>query len=204
LLAADRSDVMRRVYLAATFAVSATPAFAHPDVGHLTGFAHGFVHPLGGADHVLAMIAVGLLAARLGGAALALVPLSFLAMMAAGGVLGAAGIPMPLAETGIGLSVVALGASLALQLRIPLVGAMAFAGLCAMFHGHAHGSEMPAFASAFGYGAGFVLATGLLHLAGIAVGLGFARLSEAHSRRMDRIAGGAMALSGAGMLAGTI
>jgi urease accessory protein len=195
---------MRRVYLAATFAVSATPAFAHPDIGHLTGLAHGFLHPLGGADHVLAMVAVGLLAARLGGAALALVPLSFLAMMVAGGLLGAAGIPMPLGEVGIGVSVVALGVSLAVQLRIPLVGAMAFAGLCAMFHGHAHGSEMPAAASALGYGVGFVLATGLLHLAGIAVGFGLARLSEPRSRRMARIAGGAMALSGAGMLAGTI
>jgi urease accessory protein len=195
---------MRRICLAAAFAVSATPAFAHPDIGHLTGFAHGFLHPFDGADHVLAMVAVGLLAARLGGAALALVPLSFLAMMTAGGVLGAAGVPIPLAEAGIGLSVVALGASLALQLRIPLVGAMAFAGLCAMFHGHAHGSEMPAATSAFGYGIGFVLATGLLHLAGIAVGFGLARLSEPNSRRMARIAGGAMALSGAGMLAGTI
>jgi urease accessory protein len=185
-------------------AVLASPALAHTGVGDAAGFAHGVVHPLGGADHVLAMVAVGLLAARLGGRALWLVPLSFLAMMAVGGALGAAGLSIPFVDIGIALSVLAFGAALALHLDIPLAAAMAFVGLFAVFHGHAHGSEMPSAASGVEYGLGFVLATGLLHFVGIGIGLVLDRLGERQARRVARIAGGAMAVAGAGLLAGAI
>jgi len=175
-------------------------ALAHP--GHdAGGFAHGLVHPLGGLDHVLTMVAVGLYAALPGGRALWLVPATFVGVMAIGGALGAAGYPLPYVETGIALSVIVLGLAVALRVSLPTLGAMALAGLFAIFHGHTHGAEMPLGVSGVTYAAGFMLATALLHGAGIAIGLVAGRLAEHGGWRIAQAAGGAMALAGIALLA---
>lgn len=187
---------------AALLTATATAAYAHTGVGAASGFGHGFAHPLGGLDHVLAMIAVGLFAARLGGRALWLVPLSFVAMMVVGGAVGMAGIGLPLVEIAIGLSVVVLGLAAAFGLHLPTAAAMALVGLFAVFHGHAHGAAMPQSASGLPYGAGFVLATALLHALGIGLGLILGRTGAAIGRRALQTAGSAMALAGVAILAG--
>ena len=146
-------------------------ASAHTGVGDTAGFSHGFLHPLTGLDHVLAMVMVGIFAWQLGGRALWLVPTTFVALMAVGVALGVTGIGVPFVEAGIALSVIVLGAIVALRVRAPVAAAMAVVGLFAIFHGHAHGSEMPESAADIAYGMGFMLATALLHAAGI--GLGF-------------------------------
>lgn len=178
--------------MAAVLVSSSGTALAHTGHGDTSGFVHGFSHPLGGLDHVLAMVAVGLYAALLGGRALWLVPAAFVAAMALGGAAGAAGYPLPYTEAGIALSVLMLGGVIGLRLNLPTLGAMALAGLFAIFHGHAHGSEMPADVSGLTYAAGFLLATALLHIAGVAVGFVSARATP----RIAQITGGAMALAG--------
>jgi urease accessory protein len=186
----------------ATFLPSA--AYAHTGVGDTSGFAHGLMHPIGGLDHVLAMMAVGLLAARLGGRALWLVPLSFITMMIVGGIAGAGGIGLPFVELGISGSILVLGLVIALGRQIPTPVAMALAGFFAIFHGHAHGTEMPVDAAGFAYGAGFALATASLHAAGLAFGIGADRFVGAWSTKASRVAGGMMAAAGAGLMAGVI
>jgi urease accessory protein len=179
-------------------------AYAHTGVGSTSGFAHGFMHPIGGLDHVVAMMAVGLLAARLAGRALWLVPLSFVTMMIAGGIAGAGGIGLPFVELGISGSILVLGLVIALGRQIPTPVAMALAAFFAIFHGHAHGIEMPMDAAGFAYGAGFALATASLHAAGLAFGIGADRLVGAWSAKASRVAGGMMAAAGAGLMAGVI
>ncbi len=174
---------------------SAIPASAHVGHGETHGLMHGFMHPIGGADHMLAMIAVGMLAAVLGGRALWMVPASFMAMMAVGAAVAMAGVHLPFVELGISLSVVALGLAVALRLPLPMIAAMGIAGFFAVFHGYAHGAEMPIDASGASYAAGFLAATGLLHLAGIAAGMGLSRLVSMHGAA-SRLAGGAIALAG--------
>jgi urease accessory protein len=181
-----------------------TAAWAHPGHGEAVGFVQGFVHPVTGLDHVLAMVAVGLFAANLGGRALWAVPASFVSVMALGGALGAAGVAVPLVEVGIAVSVIVLGLAVALRWKAPVAGAMALVGLFAVFHGHAHGSEMPVDAAGFEYGAGFILATALLHGAGLALGLGFARFGRLHAPRAVQFGGAAMAVAGVGILTGVI
>jgi urease accessory protein len=175
-------------------------ASAHTGLGNAHGFVHGFMHPVGGLDHVLAMVAVGLYAALLGGRALWLVPASFVGVMAIGGALGIAGINVPYVEIGIALSIVVLGLAVALRLGVPTLAAMALVGFFAIFHGHAHGAEMPQDASGYSYAAGFMLATALLHAAGVALGLIAARLTALGGSRLTRAAGGAMALAGVAIL----
>ncbi|MGD9614538.1 MAG: HupE/UreJ family protein [Alphaproteobacteria bacterium] len=189
---------------AALLTAAATVAHAHTGAGEAAGFAHGLAHPLGGLDHVLVMIAVGLFAAHLGGRALWLVPLSFLAMMAVGGVLGMVGIGVPFVEIGIGLSVVVLGLAVAFGMHVPTAAAMALVGLFALFHGHAHGAEMPDAVSGLAYAAGFVLATALLHAFGIGLGLALGKTGAAIGRGALRTAGSAMALAGVAILAGLL
>jgi urease accessory protein len=146
-------------------------ALGHAE-GHATeGFLTGFVHPLSGWDHMLAMVAVGLWGAFLGRPALWQLPVIFPLVMALGGVLGIAGVPMPFVEAGIAASALVLGLMVVLAVRPPLGVAAALVGAFAIFHGHAHGTELPHATSALSYAAGFVIATGLLHLAGIAMGL---------------------------------
>ncbi len=168
------------------------------------GFVHGFVHPVTGIDHVLAMVAVGLFAANLGGRALWAVPLSFVSVMAVGGALGIAGIGVPFVEAGIAISVIVLGVAVALQWKWPVAAAMALVGIFAIFHGHAHGAEMPVDASGLEYGLGFMLATALLHVVGIGLGIGMARFGRVYAPRAIQVGGAAMAVAGLGILTGVI
>jgi urease accessory protein len=155
---------------AALLALAPTVAFAHP--GHDgASLISGFLHPLGGFDHIIAMVAVGLLAARLGGRALWLVPASFVAAMAVAGLAGSAGIGLPYVETGIAVSVVVLGAIVAFGVAMPVAAAMGLVAFFAVFHGYAHGIEMPETVSGLAYGLGFIAATALLHAIGIGLGL---------------------------------
>jgi urease accessory protein len=154
-----------------------------PGHGDAAGFTHGFMHPLGGLDHVLAMVAVGLYAALLGGRALWLVPATFVTVMALGGAAGLAGYALPYAELGIALSVVVLGVAVALRVSLPTLAATALVGVFAVFHGHAHGAEMPQYLSGYEYAAGFLAATALLHGAGIAAGHGQAQRTWRTPRR---------------------
>jgi urease accessory protein len=189
---------------AATLTLIPTAAFAHPGIGDAHGFVQGFTHPLGGLDHLLAMVTVGLLAWQLGGRALWLVPASFVLAMAAGGALGMAGIPVPLVEVGIAVSVIVFGAMVALGTRAPLAITMALAALFAVFHGHAHGSEMPLDAGSAAYGAGFVLASALLIGTGIALGAAIGRIGDAYGRTIYRLGGSLVALVGVAVLAHAI
>lgn len=172
------------------------PAFAHTGVEETAGFTHGFAHPIGGLDHLLAMLAVGMLAAVLGGRALWLVPLSFILMMLAGGALGTASVSLPLVELGIGVSVIALGLGVGFRVTLPTSWAIALVGLFAIFHGHTHGAEMPETTSGVEYAAGFVLATALLHVCGITFGV----LADGYSRRIGQTAGVVITIVGLAML----
>jgi urease accessory protein len=177
---------------------AATPAFAHG--GDLTGgFIGGFAHPLFGPDHVVAMVAVGLWGAFLGAPAIWVLPIVFPLVMAVGGVIGILGVPLPGVEIGIALSAVVLGLLVALAARPPLWVAAVLVGAFAIFHGHAHGAELPPGTDAVAYSVGFVVATGLLHLTGIAFGL-LARWPA--GRYAVRAAGGAIALAGIAFLRG--
>jgi urease accessory protein len=177
---------MRRLALLAVFVCA--PALAHEQAGLAQGFATGFLHPLSGPDHVLAMVAVGLWGAQLGPPALWVLPVTFPMMMAVGGFLGLVGIPIPGVEIGIALSAVALGAMVAGAARPPLWAAMLLVGAFAVFHGHAHGTELPPGQSGLTYSLGFVVATGCLHGVGITIGL------------VHRWPWGRIALRGAGVL----
>ena len=185
-----------------TFLGPAT-AFAHPGADGTSGFLHGFMHPIGGLDHILAMVAVGVFAAYLGGRALWLVPAAFVAMMALGGWLGAAGITVPHVETGIATSVIVFGLAVAARLALPVAATATLVGIFAIFHGHAHGAEMALNASVLNYGAGFMLATALLHGAGIALAIGAAKLGS-RSELALRAGGASMAALGFAILAGAI
>ena len=157
--------------LLAAFALAAPLAQAHEGAGLAGGFMSGFAHPLLGWDHVVAMLAVGLWGAFLGAPALWLLPVVFPLVMAAGGALGVLGVPLPAVEVGIAVSAIALGGVVAGALRPPLWVAALLVALFAIFHGHAHGTELPQAANPLAYSLGFVVATGLLHLTGIALGL---------------------------------
>lgn len=193
---------MRFLLALAILALSPTLAFAHSEAGHAAGFFHGFEHPIGGLDHVLAMVAVGVFAYVLGGRALWLVPLSFVGMMVVGFGLGVAQVDMPFVELGIALSSVVIGAAAAMGRPMPVALAMGVVGVFAIFHGHAHGAEMPADNSGLTYAAGFVVATALLHLSGIAVTAGIAKIIGRYGKVAAQVAGGLFALGGAGVLAG--
>lgn len=179
-----------------------TAAFAHPGHGPEIGMLAGFLHPLGGLDHILCMVAVGVFAFVLGGRALWLVPLSFVGMMAVGFLLGAGGVELPYVELAIGLSSVVIGAVAAWGRPMPVGAAMALVGAFAIFHGHAHGAEMPADAGGIQFALGFMAATALLHVSGIVGALGLARLAGRYGRPLARTAAVAFALGGLGVLAG--
>jgi urease accessory protein len=169
-------------------------AQAHPGApGHTHGFSNGILHPLTGLDHICAMIAVGLWAAQRGGRALWLVPATFVSVMIAGGILGMGHAGIPYVEQGIAASVLVLGVLIAAAVRLPVVASAAIVGLFALFHGYAHGAEMPATASGLAYGIGFVIATASLHLCGIGLGLLAKRFASAN---LIRYAGGAIAACG--------
>lgn len=161
----------QKLFLSAAALMAMTGlAQAHP--GHdNSGLLNGFVHPFTGIDHIMAMVAVGLFAAMLGGRARYLVPSSFVVMMVAGAVLSFSGFVLPFVETGIFASVIALSAVVALRWNASLSVAMGLCGFFAVFHGFAHGSEMQVNEAGFGYGAGFVIATAALHLIGLSAGV---------------------------------
>ena len=151
-------------------ATSATPAWAHQAEGAAGGFLTGLSHPVSGPDHVVAMIAVGLWGAQLGRPALWLLPVMFPAVMACGSFLGLVGMPLPGVEVGIAASAVVLGLMVMRAARPPLALAVAIVSVFALFHGHAHGTELPEDQSGLHYSIGFVTATGLLHGVGILIG----------------------------------
>jgi urease accessory protein len=184
---------MIRFAAAILLTLLAAPAFAHVGDGLAGGFVGGFEHPLFGPDHVVAMVAVGLWGAFLGAPAIWLLPVVFPLVMAFGGALGILGVPVPGVETGIAVSAIVLGLMVALAARPPLWIAAVLVGAFAIFHGHAHGAELPPGADAVAYSLGFVVATGMLHLCGIAFGL----LTRWPAGRIAvRAAGGAIALAG--------
>lgn len=186
--------------LVAILLVLASPAAAHEAAGG-GGFATGFLHPILGWDHVAAMVAVGLWGAFLGAPAIWALPVAFPVVMALGGALAVAGLPFPAVELGIASSAMVIGVAVAMALRPPLIVSAVIVGFFALFHGHAHGAEMPEAASPVAYAVGFVLGTGLLHLAGIALGL----LAENRAGRLAvRAGGGVIAVVGLVFTAGTL
>jgi urease accessory protein len=186
-----------RLCSAIAFAVVATPAFSHSESGEAIDFLSGFTHPIFGLDHVIAMVAVGLWGAFLGPPAIWLLPVVFPLVMAVGGALGVLGVPLRGVETGIAVSAIALGAMVALAARPPLWIAAVLVGAFAIFHGHAHGTELPIGADAIAFSMGFVVATGTLHICGI----GFGALSRWPAGRIAvRILGVVIALIGVAYL----
>ena len=171
---------MKKIILSA-IGLMAMSGWAEAHTGHgATGFMHGLIHPFSGYDHIIAMVAVGLFAAIIGGRARYLVPLSFVAMMMAGAALALSGFELPFVETGITASMFVLGGVVLLRWHAPVVVAMALCGFFAVFHGFAHGAEMPVETTGFEYAAGFVIATVMLHALGLAAGLAmFKRLPQA-------------------------
>ncbi|HEY2328731.1 MAG TPA: HupE/UreJ family protein [Verrucomicrobiae bacterium] len=169
-------------------------AQAHPGMlGHIHGFANGLTHPLTGLDHICAMIAVGLWAAQRGGRACWFIPLVFVSVMSIGGMLGLAGIQIPFAEVGIIASVLILGVLVAAAVRLPLAVSSLIVGTFALFHGFAHGAEMPETASGLNYAWGFMFATACLHLCGVGLGL---LAKEFAPEKTLRWTGGAIAACG--------
>jgi urease accessory protein len=178
---------MKHTRLALALALIPTLAHAHPGHGAATGgIGWGLAHPFTGLDHILAMLAVGLWAVQLGKRALWVLPLTFATAMAAGAALGMGGVKMPFVEPAILSSAIGLGALVAFATRLPLGASAALVAITALFHGQAHGSEMPANASGLLTAAGFVLATAVLHTAGVAAGLTLRRIAQ---QRVIRAAG---------------
>lgn len=183
--------------LAGLATLLAIPAAAHPAFAHTYGaagggLAHGFFHPLGGWDHLLAMLAVGVWAAQLGGRAVWAAPAAFLGGLISGAIIGMAGIELLAVETGILASLVVVGLLIALAIRLPLPGGLALVAVFGLVHGHAHGTELPETASPLLYGLGFVSASILLHVLGVALGAAARRLSLP----LLRLGGGAVAAAG--------
>ena len=179
----------------------ASAASAHESAGITGGFISGFLHPIFGWDHVVAMVAVGLWGAFLGSPAIWVLPVVFPLVMAFGGALGVIGVPLPAVETGIATSAVVLGAMVAFAVRPPIYVAAIIVGVFAIFHGYAHGTELPNAANPLAYSVGFVLSTGLLHLSGIAFGL---LVYWSVGKVVVQTVGGLIALAGVGFLTGII
>ena len=180
---------MKHIRLALALALVPMVAQAHPGHGSETaGIGAGLAHPFTGLDHILAMIAVGLWAVQLGKRALWLLPVSFVSAMAAGAALGMAGVRLPFVEPAILASVIGLGALVAFAARLPLGASAAVVAVAALFHGQAHGSEMPADASGLLSVTGFILATAMLHAIGIAGGFTLQRIAQHRAIRAAGVA----------------
>ena len=177
------------------------PDLAHTGEGYGGGFVSGFTHPILGWDHVAAMVAVGLWGAFLGAPAIWILPVVFPIVMAFGAVMGILGIPVPAIETGIAASAVVLGLMIVFAARPPLWIAAVLVGFFAIFHGYAHGTELPSNANAFAFAVGFVIATGLLHM----IGIGFGLLVKWPAGRIAvRGAGAVISLAGVAFLTGAV
>ncbi|MCC7040125.1 MAG: HupE/UreJ family protein [Burkholderiales bacterium] len=190
-----------RLIVAALLVTAAAPVLAHVEAGQATGFFTGFAHPFSGLDHILAMVAVGLWGAQLGAPAIWLLPLTFPLVMAFGGFLGLIGVGLPGVEIGIAASAALLGAAVMTERRISLYAAAALVAFFAIFHGHAHGTELPPGQSGLLYSLGFVVATGCLHAIGIAAGAAHRWPS---GKVALRIAGGGVSLGGLYFLWGAL
>jgi urease accessory protein len=192
-MSASKETTTRFVIILFTFLLYAPTVRAHVHKGEAVSFLSGLKHPISGLDHVVAMIAVGLWGAQLGAPAIWVLPVAFPMVMAMGGMLGLLGVPLPGMEIGIAASAILLGAAVMMELRPPLGLAAGLVGFFAIFHGYAHGSELPAGESGLLYSIGFVMATGCLHAAGISIGL-------VHrwnwGQRALRVVGAAIALAG--------
>ena len=199
----DRRVIAGALVLASVLMMS-SPVSAHVGVHPASGFTVGFLHPLSGLDHLLAMVAVGMLGARLGGRAVWLVPVSFILMMGVGAALSWADVAMQGVELGIAASLLVLGGLLVLRTRLPTALAMAIVGSFAIFHGYAHGTEMPATTAGLSYGSGFVAATAMLHILGITLGIGLMRLMEGRAADLTRLCGGFVALTGIALVSGVL
>jgi urease accessory protein len=175
--------------------------YAHEGAGVTGGLVSGFMHPVLGWDHVIAMVAVGLWGAFLGAPAIWILPVVFPLVMALGGAFGVLGVPIPGVETGIASSAVVLGAMIAFAARPPMWVAAVIVGAFAIFHGHAHGTELPSAANPLAYSVGFVVATGLLHLLGIGFGL---LVRWPAGKLAVQLSGGVIALAGVGFLTGLV
>ncbi|MCW4631287.1 MULTISPECIES: HupE/UreJ family protein [Marinomonas] len=182
-----------KMALAALVAAIPALASAHPGHEHTTSFMTGFMHPMGGLDHLLAMLAIGLWAASLGGRALWAIPAAFVGTMLVGGGLAVAGVQVPFIEQGIVLSVILMGALLVGAARFPIAVCAGIAGLFALFHGAAHGLEMPLNANGAEYALGFAAATALLHIVGIGFAIIMARFQ---APILTRIMGSLIAVAG--------
>jgi len=194
------SRVAPLLVLPTLLGLASAPVLAHTGE-RAGGFIAGLAHPVFGPDHVVAMVAVGLWGAFLGAPAIVLLPIVFPMVMAFGGVLGILGLPLPATETGIAASAIVLGLMVLAAARPPVWVAALLVGAFAIFHGYAHGRELPDDANAVAFAAGFVIATGLLHLTGIAFGL----LTRWPAGRIAvRAAGGVIALVGVGYLGGLL
>jgi urease accessory protein len=192
---------IHRLALAALLLAASGPALAHEGGLAAGGFGTGFLHPLLGLDHVVAMVAVGLWGAFLGAPAIWVLPVAFPLVMALGGALGVMGVALPAVETGIAASAIVIGVAVALAFRPPIWIAAVIVAFFAIFHGHAHGTEMPGALSPLAYAAGFVIGTGFLHLAGIALGL----LTRSRPGMLAvRAMGGGIAVAGLGFLTGAL
>jgi urease accessory protein len=181
-------------------ALTATPVLAHVGAGATSGFASGFMHPILGPDHVLAMVAVGLWAGMVGARAMWAWPAAFVGMMVLAGVLGMSGVPLPFVEPGILASVIVLGLAIAMALRAPVWLGAVIVGFFALFHGHAHGTEVPETVDGLEYLIGFALATALLHGIGIALCVGIARVGV--SAIALRALGGLVVIAGIALAVG--
>jgi len=189
--------MMRRLVLLAAL-IAPFPALAHAGGDHVQGLLSGLLHPLGGFDHVLAMLAVGFWAGLCGGRAVWLLPMGFLGGMAMGGVLGIAAIGLPMVEAGILASIIVLGLMVAAALRVPMLASVPLVAVFGLLHGHAHGAELAAGQGAAGYAIGFLIATTALHASGVIIAI---RARSGPARFGLRIAGGAMAVLVMGVIA---
>ncbi len=185
---------MKRGLLVLALVLTSPTFLSAHEGGSAAGLLSGLIHPVSGLDHVLAMVAVGIWGAQLGQPAIWILPVTFPMVMALGGMLGLLGLPLPGVEVGIGVSALLLGFIIALDRHPGLGLAAALVGFFAIFHGHAHGAELPEGQSGLLYSIGFVLATGTLHATGIALGL----INRWESGRLAlRVAGAGICLAGA-------
>ena len=196
-----KTRYIRSLAIAVLLIVYTSAASAHSGAGISGGFTSGFLHPIFGWDHVIAMVAVGLWGAFLGSPAIWILPVIFPLVMALGGALGVIGVPIPAVETGIATSAIVLGSMVAFAVRPPIWIAAVIVGSFAIFHGYAHGTELPNAANPLAYSIGFVISTGLLHLSGIAFGL---LVRWPIGKVIVRAGGGLIALVGVGFLTGIV
>ena len=172
------AKLMRKIVLSILGVVSFFPSMSYAHEGSGGGFMSGLTHPVLGFDHLLAMLSVGILSAQMGGQAIWRVPLTFVLVMLGGGILGINGVPLFSVELGIAFSVLALGIAIALENKLSPLLAMVFVGFFAIFHGHAHGTEMPSLSKPVFYACGFVIGTAGIHIAGVLIGIIAERLKE--------------------------